>query len=183
MMMIRLRLCYCHSPLGSSYLKQAKRLKNKPLVQLEFLEYLMTFRAWAFIYSVFFTGLLIMLTAVLNFGKTEPAWVAFFVLAGLATIAQLYEAEGTFRNTYYPHSVFFLAAAILLDPLLFILVVAIPHLAEWIIKRLKKHGNLRAWYIQPFNVATHVLAGYAAWLVYYISDHQTNLFQTPAHVI
>ena len=51
---------------------------------------------------------------------------------------------------------------ILLPPFLFVLLVAIPHLVEWIRKRLANSPLLRAWYIQPFNIATHIIAGIAA---------------------
>jgi diguanylate cyclase (GGDEF)-like protein len=90
----------------------------------------------------------------------------FIILVLLATFSQVYEVEGTFRNTYYPHSVFFMAAALLLDPFLFSLVVIVPHTAEWVQKRVKKSTNLKAWYIQPFNIATHIVAGYTVSCLY-----------------
>jgi diguanylate cyclase (GGDEF)-like protein len=143
----------------------------------------MALRAWVFIYGIFSTGILITIAAAVSFDKIEANWVAFAALVVLASAAQLCEVEGTFRNTYYPHTVFFLAAAILLEPLLFIVVVIVPHLIEWIVKRLRNHNNLRAWYIQPFNIATHSIAGYAAYIVYTLSQAANNLFQTPLQVI
>jgi diguanylate cyclase (GGDEF)-like protein len=143
----------------------------------------MTLRAWALIYSVFAVGLVIVAEAAVSFPNTNPNWVAFIALVALATVTQFFEAEGTFRNTYYPHSVFFVAAAIFLDPLLFVLVVTIPHLVEWIVKRRGNHKNLRAWYIQPFNIATHIIAGYAVYLLYILTQRITDLYANPIHVV
>ena len=100
-----------------------------------------------------------------GFSLKNSQVLVFIILTVCATLSQIYEVEGTYRNTYYPHSLFFLAAAVMLDPFLFSLVVIIPHSAEWIQKRLKKSTNLKAWYIQPFNIATHILAGYAVLLL------------------
>jgi diguanylate cyclase (GGDEF)-like protein len=126
----------------------------------------MSKKAWLFVLSVLFLGLLQLGLSLPGF-RPEPAGVFIFAsLALLATFSQVYEVEGTFRNTYYAHSLFFLAASLLLDPFLFSLVVIIPHTVEWIQKRLKKSTNLKAWYIQPFNITTHILAGTAIHFLY-----------------
>src|SRR4051794_34064420 len=111
----------------------------------------MSKKAWVFVSSVLFLGILQLTLSISGFHTDNLTLVAFVILASLATFSQIYEVEGTFRNTYYPHSVFFLAASLLLNPLLFSLVVIIPHTVEWVLKRLKKSTNLKAWYIQPFN--------------------------------
>ncbi len=38
----------------------------------------------------------------------------------------------------------------------------IPHMVEWLHKRLTDSPLLRHWYIQPFNIGTHVIAGISA---------------------
>jgi len=83
-------------------------------------------------------------------------------LTTLTILTQFFEAEAPGRQSYYPHLVFLFAGAILLPPFLFVLLVAIPHLVEWVRKRLADSPLLRAWYIQPFNIATHIIAGIAA---------------------
>jgi diguanylate cyclase (GGDEF)-like protein len=129
----------------------------------------MSKKAWLFVSGVLFLGLLQMAWAISSFKIDDPSTLlAFAILTSLATFSQVYEVEGTFRNTYYPHSVFFMAASLLFSPLLFTLVVLIPHTVEWVFKRLKKSTNLKAWYIQPFNVSTHILAGTAVHLFYQI---------------
>lgn len=93
-----------------------------------------------------------------------PDWGAFGVLLFLAIPAQLYEAKHG-RQSYYPHFVCFFAAVLLLPPTLFALIVLIPHLVEWARERWQRGAQLRAWYIQPFNIATHVLAGTSSSLL------------------
>jgi diguanylate cyclase (GGDEF)-like protein len=56
--------------------------------------------------------------------------------------------------------------ALLLDPFLYNLVVIISHLAEWIKERSIKSKHLQDWYIQPFNIAMHILLGATVRLIY-----------------
>ncbi len=127
----------------------------------------MSKKAWAFVYTILFLALLQIGLSFSRVDITPSIMLIFAILTILATVSQIFEIEGTFRNAYYPHSVFFLGASILLDPLLFSLVVIIPHLIEWIEKRLKNSTQLRAWYIQPFNISTHVLAGFTTYSLYH----------------
>ncbi len=105
----------------------------------------------------------------LSFPKSpiHPAqWQVFAVVVILATVAQFLEAE--FGNqSYYPHTVFFFLGVIVLPPFLFVLLILIPHLLEWIHKRLTNSKYLRDWYIQPFNIAIHVIAGISAQVTYF----------------
>lgn len=124
----------------------------------------MSKRAWLYIYLVFMAAALavgIMLSHVM---KMSPQWFAFGAMALFATISQIYEAQHG-RQSYYPHLVFFFAAVLLLEPFLFVLVVAIPHLVEWAGEYVRQVASRRAWYIQPFNIATHILAGAGAYFV------------------
>jgi diguanylate cyclase (GGDEF)-like protein len=58
------------------------------------------------------------------------------------------------------------AGVLLLPPLGFILLVVIPHLIDWLKARMENSEHLHAWYIQPFNIAKHIIAGSAAQWVY-----------------
>lgn len=129
----------------------------------------MSKKAWVFVSSVLLLGLIQLIFSISSIVIIDSkVLVAFALLTSLATFSQIYEVEGTFRNTYYPHSIFFLAASLLLPPFLFSLVVIVPHTAEWILKRLRKSTNLKAWYIQPYNVTTHILAGTVVSLLYQV---------------
>jgi thiol-disulfide isomerase/thioredoxin len=58
------------------------------------------------------------------------------------------------------------AGALLLQPFLFTLLIIIPHLIEWAKERLRNGTHLRAWYIQPFNISVHIIAGLTAYWIH-----------------
>jgi len=123
----------------------------------------MTRRAWVYVISVLLVGGVLSGLAILASPILITAnLLTFVVLTALTILTQFFEAEAPGRQSYYPHLVFLFAGLLLLPPLLFVLLVVIPHLVEWIRKRLAHSPLLRAWYIQPFNIATHLIAGITA---------------------
>lgn len=140
-------------------------------------------RAWLYIWSVFLAGVLLSGWALHTPVPFATQWPAFVVLLALATAAQFMEAEAPGRQSYYPHFVFFFAGLLLLHPFLFVLVVAIPHLVEWGQKRLTNSPHLRNWYIQPFNIASHIIAGLSARAVYQALVPDAALMRTPVAVL
>jgi diguanylate cyclase (GGDEF)-like protein/putative nucleotidyltransferase with HDIG domain len=132
----------------------------------------MSRRAWLYLYFVFLVSLV-----WAGFALTWPirsvlVWPAFIVLTVLATLAQLFKAlfksdqkseHGT--TTYTPKLIVFFAGIYLLPPPLLVMLFIIPHLVDWVKEHLTKSANLPKWYIQPFNIATHLLAGLVAqWI-------------------
>lgn len=123
--------------------------------------------AWTYIYVVLITGCSLIVMAWPTGAVTGGDWLAMLVLTALVVPTQFFDAVNG-RHSYFLHTVFFFAGAILLPTPLFVLVVLVPHAAEWLHKRLTDSPLLRHWYIQPFNIATHVIAGIIThWL--YIS--------------
>jgi len=119
---------------------------------------------------------------------TGPATSAFdplalVILAGLTILTQFLEAEAPGRQSYYPHLVFLFAGMLLLPPAYFVLLVAVPHLVEWVRKRLANSPMLRNWYIQPFNISTHLVAGFAARWVFVSLVSEPRTFTTPAAML
>src|SRR5581483_3973156 len=118
----------------------------------------MSVRAWIYIWQVLLVGAVLTALALLGEAPSGSEWLAFGVLTASATITQQFEAK-LGRQSYYPSIVFQFAGVLLLPPVLFILLVAIPHLIEWAKKRWTNSEFLRDWYIQPFNIAVHIIAG------------------------
>src|SRR5690606_14634988 len=108
-----------------------------------------------------------MVLAAGDLSSQPQDWLIFGVLVLSAVLAQFYEIRSDERHSYYPHTVFFFAGIILLPPFLFMGLVIIPHLIEWGYKRLRHSRFLQDWYIQPFNVSTHVVAGFVAHAIYH----------------
>lgn len=104
---------------------------------------------------------------------TPLDWWAFGALAIAGTLAQL--SKSIFKSkpgletgtvSFSPTIIFLLAGVILLPPSLFVLSAMIPHLVEWTKERYHKSSNLPVWYIQPFNISTHIICGLAAQWTY-----------------
>lgn len=115
--------------------------------------------AWVFLWGVFLVTGSLVVFAYVDRSITTADLPALLVLIGLAIYGQFLEVKFG-RDSYYPHFVPFFAALLLLPSSAFMLVVIIPHLIEWLKKRLE--GNPYPWYIQPYNVASHIIAGFAA---------------------
>jgi diguanylate cyclase (GGDEF)-like protein len=149
----------------------------------------MSSRAWAFVIGVILGGALLGAAALATPGRGETDWYAFGALVILATAAQLpkalFKAKANSGNTtsYSPALTFMFAGVILLPPSLFVLLVLIPHLADWIYERYRKSNNLPAWYHQPFNIAVHLICGLVAQLVYNYLSVQTLPLAFPPVVL
>lgn len=105
-----------------------------------------------------------------NIPAVQTDWLTFGLLVLAVTLTQSFQVNSSNGHSYYPDSVFFMAGAFLLQPTQFCLLVLIPHLVEWIQIRLTKSDRLKEWYIQPFNIATHILAGFAALLTQHLLE-------------
>ncbi len=139
-------------------------------------------RARIFIGSVLFAATLLSVAAVLTATFEASAWRTLAVLALLAAVAQLGKVDGFDNVAFYATPVFFFAGALLLPPALFGLLVALPHLIEWIRERWTRRtsAHLRAWYIQPFNIAMHIVAGSAARSIYLLLQGGATDYAAPA---
>jgi diguanylate cyclase (GGDEF)-like protein/putative nucleotidyltransferase with HDIG domain len=126
----------------------------------------MSHRAWVYIWGVLTTGTLLSGLAYFGPAASTQQWLTFAALTLFATLSQFFEAEAPGRQYYYPHMIFFFAGALLLDPFLFALLILIPHLIEWAKERLAGSVHLRAWYIQPFNISVHIIAGLTAYWIH-----------------
>ena len=126
----------------------------------------MSRRAWAYIWLVFVVTAGAMGTALLAFPIRLDVWGTVLAFAVLATLAQLFKVEAPNNQTYYVTTIFLFAGALLLNPALFMLIVVVSYLVEWIKEHALNSPLLRKWYLQPFNICTHILAGFAAKGVY-----------------
>jgi diguanylate cyclase (GGDEF)-like protein len=126
--------------------------------------------AWIYIWGVMLTGLVCALLVFPDARVASGQWRAFIVLTALAITAQLYQAEAPNHISYYATPVFFFAGLLTLDLFLYVLLIVIPSLAEWayfrLLRRDQAGSHLRAWYLQPFNIASDIFAGLTAYGMY-----------------
>jgi len=114
---------------------------------------------------------------------TASQWLTCLALTALCSLSHLLKARGPNHEAWHANLVFLFAGVLLLPPPLFVLLVTIPHLIEWAKERLAKSPSLRSWYIQPFNIASHIIAGSAAhWVVVTIRPG-TMTFPTLSSVV
>ncbi|MFQ5856044.1 MAG: diguanylate cyclase [Anaerolineae bacterium] len=133
----------------------------------------MSKRAWAYIWSVLLAGAVLSGLTLSGAAQTGPQWLTFVILTALASLAQLFKAETPNHQLYYATMIFLFAGVLLLHPSLFVLLVVVPHLIEWGKERWLDSPHLRDWYIQPFNIAVHIIAGSAARWVHVALDTDT----------
>ncbi len=129
--------------------------------------------AWAYLWIILVTGLVLGASALFVLHPRTSDWMTFGALALFATLAQL--AKTVFRGkesreggtiSYSPLLLFLLAGVFLLSPALFTLLVLIPHAVEWVKEYRARRGSLPAWYIQPFNIASHLIVGLVSQQIY-----------------
>lgn len=107
---------------------------------------------------------------------TSNQYLLALFLVLLATGSQLgkvlYKSRGetgSGTSWYTPLLSFIFAGVFVLPPYMLVAVVVVPHLMEWAIERARKTPFLRAWYIQPFNIATHIICSLLAWEIYVVT--------------
>jgi diguanylate cyclase (GGDEF)-like protein/putative nucleotidyltransferase with HDIG domain len=82
-------------------------------------------------------------------------WLAFAVLAGAASAAQLFPVRTPRDYSFQMTGVFLIPAALLLPPPLVALIAIVQHVPEWLKAR-------HPWYMQSFNIANYTIATLAA---------------------
>ncbi len=136
--------------------------------------------AWIYLFAVLLGATSLTLFIHQMSPALSPDPLTFVVLLTLAVFGQLLEVKYG-RQSYYPHFVPFFAGVILLQPLPFFLLITIPHLVEWIKKGLD--ANPYPWYIQPFNIATHVISGLLAQQIFYRLGGSLEVFTLQSTVL
>jgi hypothetical protein len=132
-------------------------------------------RATIYIAAVILLGVIACIATDCVHAWQMPADELWHMLAmsGLAVISQLSKAvymsgkdarSGT--AWYSPLLGIMFGSVLMLSPQAIAIVVVTPHLVEWLIERARKTPFLSEWYIQPFNIATHLLCAVTAWGVF-----------------
>jgi diguanylate cyclase (GGDEF)-like protein len=122
--------------------------------------------AWIYIGFIYLVGGAIIIASLPTTQIANQNWLLFFIILTFITVTQMLRVEAPSHQLYHPAYIFIMMGALLLDPFLFNLVVIVSHLAEWIKERSIKSKHLQDWYIQPFNIAMHILLGASVRLIY-----------------
>jgi diguanylate cyclase (GGDEF)-like protein/putative nucleotidyltransferase with HDIG domain len=127
----------------------------------------MSREARIYISGVILAGIVLSILSVPSATQFANEWLPFLILLVLTTVAHLYISDTVSHEAWAINLVFLFAGVILLNFFGFVLLVIIPHLIEWAYELwVKKSNRLRNGYIQPFNIAVHLIAGGAARLLF-----------------
>ncbi len=126
----------------------------------------MSRRGQLYIGCVFIAGFAVMAHSFFGIVMNVHQWTTFILLVLLTTASQLFVADAPNHVAYFASPVFIFAGVLLLEPWMFVILVIIYNLVDWIKERLANSKRLRDWYIQPFNVALDLLAGSLARYLY-----------------
>jgi diguanylate cyclase (GGDEF)-like protein/putative nucleotidyltransferase with HDIG domain len=124
-------------------------------------------KAIIYVLIILFSALMLSIFALPSLAEFMAQLPLFLVLVVLTTVAHLYNSDTASHEAWSINLVFLFTGVILLNPFDFVLLVIIPHTVEWGYEVwVKKSDRLRNWYIQPFNMAVHIIAGFAAHAIF-----------------
>ncbi len=115
-----------------------------------------------------------------KFHWNEAYQPLFLFLLITATVTQLYKVEGPNEILYHATPIFYFAALLLLPFFLFIIIIVVSLSVEWVKERLIESQYLRYWYIQPFNMAMSITAGFTAMYLIVILSYSQPIMATPS---
>ncbi len=143
----------------------------------------MSRQAWFYVTGVIIAGLLLAVGISLQGWPAQTPWTAFAALLLFAAVAHLTGAMGAHHEIWQTNLIFLFAGLLLLPPQLFVWLVILPHTLEWAKERLLRSERLKEWYIQPFNVAVHLIAGYGAYRIYLLLNPASDLLYTSKAIL
>jgi diguanylate cyclase (GGDEF)-like protein len=137
---------------GSRMLKRRERSMSKS--------------AWVYVWAVLILGLGLSLAALYRIQLSSQPRMAYGVIFALAIVTQLLKSEAPNHQLYHPSLIFAYAGVVLMSPGWYALMVLFAHLFEWVKEGTTRGAHLRHWYLQPFNISSHLISGLAAGVVY-----------------
>ncbi|MBI5302776.1 MAG: diguanylate cyclase [Chloroflexi bacterium] len=119
----------------------------------------MTKRAWVYVIGWILAGGILSVWAFQASAQSALPVPTFFAFLLLATLAQFLKVPAPNHQLYYLNTIFLFASALLLSPIGFVSIVVLSLSIQWLKERLTGSPHLRKWYLQPFNMSTHIICG------------------------
>lgn len=125
--------------------------------------------AWVYITTIQICAMLFSLAVVLYDRSEHASAELFFGIVVTTTLLRLFRVRTPNHQAYEGSTIGLFAAIILLPAWQFIALVLITHTIEWAVALVSRSSDhLRAWYIQPFNMAKTILSAIPTyWLLTY----------------
>ncbi|MCB0064423.1 MAG: HD-GYP domain-containing protein [Caldilineaceae bacterium] len=128
------------------------------------------------IFAITLTAILYTFVNRLHSPASMSLWLLVVVIT---TFMRFAVTEGPQHRSYEASTIALFAGTLLLAEWQFVLVVLISFTLEWIQQRIANSTMLRAWYVQPFNMAKTILGGLSVyWLADLLTISRANLHTT-----
>ncbi len=138
--------------------------------------------AWVYIIGVMLSALALSTVAFVQRPQDNPPVWLFVGLTAVATLQRIFRIVAPGNKVYESSTISLFAGALLLPPWLFVLMVVVAHAIEWAKMRLAGSNSLRAWYIQPFNMAKCILGGMSVYAVIALIPDEAWVNVSVAHI-
>lgn len=121
--------------------------------------------AWIYVIGILLSALALSVFAFVDRPiENSPFWV-FLILTFITTLMRMYHIVAPDHRSYEGSTIAFTVGFLLLPSWLFVLQIVISQGIEWVWVRMREPGSLRAWYLQPFNMAKCIIGGILANLL------------------
>jgi putative nucleotidyltransferase with HDIG domain len=121
--------------------------------------------AWIYVVAVLLSALALAVFSYLHRPAGYPPIGVLMVLTLTTILMRIFHVVAPDHRSYEGSTIAFAAGFLLLPPWLFVIQVVIAQGIEWIWIRRREPGSLRAWYLQPFNMAKCIIGGILASLL------------------
>lgn len=127
--------------------------------------------AWIYVFGVLFSACVLSVIAFIDRpSESSPIWV-FLTLTLITTFMRIFHIVAPDHRSYEGSTIAFVTGFLLLPSWLFVFQVVISQSIEWAWVRMREPGSLRAWYLQPFNMAKCIIGGILANLLGNLAYH------------
>lgn len=135
-------------------------------------------RGQLYIGSLIVLGLLLLLNSGPLRMPTSAQLASLFVLLSMATVSQFFEVRFHDGRIYYPHSVFFFAAVLLLPPFLLLPLFTIPLWLALLRTNREDSYAIGTYRDLLLSVAIQILVGSSAhWLYFALNNHLNEMVE------
>lgn len=138
----------------------------------------MKLRGQIYIGSLLLLAVLFLLRSDLLTMPTSAQLASLFVLLSMATVSQFFEVRFHDGRIYYPHSVFFFAAVLLLPPFLLLPLFAIPLWLALLRTNREESYAISTYRDLLLSVTIQLLIGSSAhWLYFALNSHLNEMVE------
>jgi putative nucleotidyltransferase with HDIG domain len=121
--------------------------------------------AWIYVIGILLSALALSVCAFVDGHIHNSSFWVFLILTFITTLLRMYHIVAPDHRSYEGSTIAFTVGFLLLPPWMFVLQIVIAQSIEWVWIRMREPDSLKAWYLQPFNMAKCIIGGILANLL------------------